>query len=45
LRQFSKRHIKEAKPRTSYPTIEQVERLVENASPTAGRSVFLLSAA
>jgi hypothetical protein len=29
----------------SYPTIEQVERLVENASPTAGRSVFLLSSA
>jgi integrase len=33
LRKFSKRHLREAPPRTTYPSVEQVERLVAAASP------------
>lgn len=40
---FAKRHIKEAPPRTAYPTAEQVERLVAHAPPTAGRIIRLLA--
>jgi integrase/recombinase XerD len=43
VRQFSKRHIRESAPRTSYPTEEQVARLVAIASPMAGRIIRLLS--
>jgi integrase/recombinase XerD len=43
VRQFGKRHIKESAPRTTYPTVEQVERLVAHASPTAGRIIRLLA--
>lgn len=43
VRQFGKRHIKESAPRTTYPTIEQVERLVAHAPPTAGRIIHLLA--
>jgi integrase len=43
VRQFGKRHIKESAPRTTYPTVEQVERLVAHASPTAGRIIHLLA--
>jgi integrase len=43
VRQFGKRHIKEAPPRTTYPTVEQVERLVAFAPPTAGRIIRLLA--
>lgn len=43
VRQFGKRHIKESMPRTTYPTIGQVERLVAHASPTAGRIIRLLA--
>lgn len=43
VRQFGKRHLKEAPPRTNYPTTEQVEQLVANAPPTAGRLISLLA--
>ena len=33
IQKFSKRHLREAAPRTSYPTVEQVERLVAASSP------------
>ena len=36
VKQFSKRHIRESPPRTTYPTAEQVDRLVANAPPMAG---------
>lgn len=43
VRQFGKRHIKEAPPRTTYPTVDQVEQLVARAPPMAGRIIRLLS--
>jgi integrase len=43
VKQFSKRHIRESPPRTSYPTTEQVERLIVNAPPMAGRIIRLLA--
>lgn len=43
VQQFSKRHIREAPPRTTYPTVEQVERLVASASPMAGRIIRFLA--
>ena len=43
VKQFSKRHIKEAAPRTTYPTSEQVDRLIANSSPMAGRLIRFLS--
>ena len=43
VRQFGKRHTKESRPRTSYPTAEQVERLVAHASPMAGRIIRFLA--
>ncbi len=43
VRQFSKRHIRESKPRTTYPTDEQVEKLVAHASPTVGRVIRFLA--
>jgi integrase/recombinase XerD len=43
VKQFSKRHIRESPPRTTYPTAEQVDRLVANAPPMAGRIIRLLA--
>jgi integrase/recombinase XerD len=43
VRQFGKRHIKESPPRSAYPTVEQVERLVAAASPMAARIIRLLA--
>jgi integrase/recombinase XerD len=43
VRQFGKRHIKESPPRTTYPTTEQVERLVAHAPPTPGRIIRFLA--
>jgi integrase/recombinase XerD len=43
VRQFSKRHIREAPPRTTYPTIEQVDRLVANAPRMAARIIRFLA--
>ena len=43
VRQFGKRHIREAPPQTTYPTTEQVERLVAHAAPMAGRIIRLLA--
>jgi integrase len=43
VKQFSKRHIKESPPRTTYPTDEQVDRLVANASPMAGQVIRFLA--
>jgi hypothetical protein len=41
VKQFSKRHIKELPPRTTYPTAEQVDRLVANIAPMTGRIIRL----
>jgi integrase/recombinase XerD len=43
VKQFSKRHIKESAPRTTYPTDEQIALLIANASPMAGRIIRLLA--
>ena len=43
VRQFGKRHIKESPPRTTYPSVEEVERLVAYAPPMAGRIIRLLA--
>jgi integrase/recombinase XerD len=43
VQQFSKRHIKESRPRTGFPTLEQVELVIAKASPMAGRVIRLLS--
>jgi integrase len=43
VKQFSKRHIRESPPRTTYPTPEQMERLVAYASPMAGRIIRFLA--
>ena len=43
VRQFGKRHIREAPPRTTYPSVEEVERLVAHAPPMAGRIIRLLA--
>jgi integrase/recombinase XerD len=43
VKQFGKRHIRESPPRTTYPTVEQVERLVAHAPPTPGRIIRLLA--
>lgn len=43
VRQFSKRGIREAPPKTTYPTVEQVEKLVAVAPPMAARIIRLLS--
>ena len=43
VRLFGKRHIKETPPRTTYPTVEEVERLVAHAPPVAGRIIRLLA--
>jgi integrase/recombinase XerD len=37
VKQFSKRHIRESAPRTTYPTTEQVDRLVSQVAPMSGR--------
>jgi integrase len=44
VRRFSRRHLREAAPRTAYPSAEQVERLAAHASPMAGRMIRLLAA-
>ncbi|GGC45523.1 integrase [Siccirubricoccus deserti] len=43
VRQFSRRYIRESAPRTAYPSVEQVERLVENAPAMAGRIICFLA--
>ena len=43
VKQFSKRHIRESPPRTTYPTAEQVDRLIANAPPMAGRIIRFLA--
>lgn len=44
VRQFSKRHLKEARPQTTYPSVEQVERLIAVSSPpVVGRIISLLA--
>lgn len=43
VRLFSKKHIREAPPRTSYPCEEEVERLVAHAPPMIGRLINLLA--
>jgi integrase len=43
VRQFSKRHIKESPPRTTYPTMEEVERLVAHAPVMGARIIRLLA--
>jgi integrase/recombinase XerD len=43
VKQFSKRHIKESSPRTTYPTAEQVDRLVANSAPMTGRMIRFLA--
>ncbi len=43
VRQFSKRHIRESPPRTTYPTAEQVDELVANAPQMAGRVIRFLA--
>jgi integrase/recombinase XerD len=43
VKQFSKRHIRESPPRTTYPTAEQVDRLVANAPPMTGRIIWFLA--
>jgi integrase len=43
IKQFSKRHIREAPPRTTYPTTEQVDRLIAHAPPMSGRIIRFLA--
>lgn len=44
VRQFGRRHIREAPPRTAYPSPEQVDRLVAHASsPMTGLVIRLLA--
>jgi integrase/recombinase XerD len=43
VRQFNKRHIKESPPRTTYPSCEQVDKLVASGSPMVGRIIRFLS--
>ncbi len=43
VRQFSKRHIRESPPRTTYPTAEQVDQLVAHAPAMAGRIIRFLA--
>jgi integrase len=43
VKQFSKRHIWESPPRTTYPTVDQVDLLVAEARPMAARIIRFLS--
>jgi integrase len=43
VKQFSKRHIKESAPRTTYPTAEEIDQLVTKAPPMAGRIIRFLA--
>ena len=43
VKQFSKRHIRESPPRTTYPTAEQVDWLVAKAPPMTGRIIRFLA--
>ncbi len=43
VRQFSKRHIRESPPRTTYPTAEQVDQLVAKAPQMTGRIIRFLA--
>jgi len=43
VKQFSKRHIPESAPRTTYPTAEQVDRLVGHTATMTGRIIRLLA--
>jgi integrase/recombinase XerD len=43
VKQFSKRHIRESPPRTTYRIAEQVDRLIANAPPMTGRLIRFLA--
>jgi integrase/recombinase XerD len=43
VKQFSKRHIRGSPLRTTYPTSEQVDRLIASAPPMAGRIIRFLA--
>jgi integrase/recombinase XerD len=43
VKTFSKRHLREAPPKTAYPSDDQIDRLVEHASPMAGRLIRFLA--
>lgn len=44
VKAFDKRHIREAPPRTSFPSGAEVERLIAHASPMVGRIIRFLAA-
>ncbi len=44
IKAFDKKHIREAPPRTSFPSEAEVERLVAHASPMVGRIIRFLAA-
>jgi integrase/recombinase XerD len=43
LKAFSKRHIREGAPRTTYPSDEEIELLVEQAAPMMGHVIRFLA--
>lgn len=43
VKQFSKRHIRESAPRTTYPTADQVDRLVAQGTLMSGRMIRFLA--
>jgi integrase len=43
VKQFAKRHIREAVPRTTYPSDTEIERLVDRAPPMMGRVIRFLA--
>jgi integrase/recombinase XerD len=43
IKQFSRKHIREAAPRTSYPSDSEIERLVAAAPPMMGRAIRFLA--
>jgi integrase/recombinase XerD len=43
VKTFSKRHLREAPPRTAYPSDEEIERLIQRAPVAMGRAIRLLA--
>lgn len=43
VKAFPKRHLREAPPKTAYPTDEQIERLIAHAPPMVGRLIRFLA--
>lgn len=43
VKAFPKRHLREAPPKTAYPTDEQIERLIAQAPPMVGRLIRFLA--